>query len=68
MSAQIRGQILRYSSTVLTHTYREPRSPGEVCCDISHQEVNLGPKQAISQHTSLGCGALNWFVNHVTLL
>lgn len=52
ISARIRGQILRYSSTVLTHTHREPRSPGEVCCDISSQEVNLGPKQAISQHTT----------------
>ena len=60
ISARIRGQILRYSSTVLTHTHREPRSPGEVCCDISSQEVNLGPKQAISQHTSLGCESLNW--------
>ena len=59
ISARIRGQILRYSSTVLTHTHREPRSPGEVCCDISSQEVNLGPKQAISQHTGRGfCGFL----------
>ena len=39
---------------VVHEPVRCPAAPRDMCCDISSQEVNLGPKQAISQHTSLG--------------
>ena len=54
MSAWTWGPKSRYRSTVLTHMCREAGGFREVCCDISRQEANLGLKQAISQHTSLG--------------